>query len=291
MTDGPAVQHWHEIVEARRVQMDAAYAALRRSSSDFWTRRAGSFRRYAGVATDDHRLVSRVQALLPQNGSVLDVGAGTGRYALALARTARRVVALEPSHEMADILRDDAHSHEFENVEVVEAGWPDASASTEAADVVLCANVLYPHAGIEAWIRSLEQKAVVAVVVEMMVDWAEPPVLLNLWQRFHGASRVLQPDYFDLYAVLHEMGVRANVEIYPAGTSRFWHFDTMDAAVDAVREHVLLPSGDEIDVVLRAELAANLVEDGGALTLTSERSAAAIWWAGSARSGDSCASA
>jgi FkbM family methyltransferase len=278
MSYGPAVQHWHDLVEQRRLQMDAAYAELRRTSADFWARRAGAYRRYAGLASEKNRLIQRTLALLPPGGSVLEVGAGTGRYALSLAQNAGLVIAVEPSPEMAGVLREDALAHGIVNVEVREAGWPEAAGGIEQVDVVLCANVLYPHADIEGWLRSLEAKAGVAVVLEMMVDWAEPQVLLDLWQQFHGAPRVLQPNYYDVYTVLHELGIPANVEVYPTAGSRFWQFKNMDAAVNGVREHLILPPGDEFDAVLREALAEALVEADGALILPSERAAAAIWW-------------
>jgi len=38
-----AVQRWHEILDARAQQMDAAYARLGRTSADFWERRRVDF--------------------------------------------------------------------------------------------------------------------------------------------------------------------------------------------------------------------------------------------------------
>jgi len=111
-----------------------------------------------------------------------------------------------------------------------------------------------------------------------VADWAEPPVLLALWQRLHGEARIPQPTYVDVYAVLYEMGIPANVEVYDAGASRFWQFATIDDAIDAAREHLILPASPEMDSVLREGLTECLVRDGDGWVLPSRRVAATVWW-------------
>jgi SAM-dependent methyltransferase len=272
-----AFERWRRLVESRRRQMDAAYERLRRTSADFWTQRADAFQRRVGVMGEDDPLVRRVLALLPEGGSVLDVGAGTGRFAVPIARHAGRLVAVEPSREMAGHLRANAREHGLGNIEPIESGWLERQETVPPADVVLCAHVLYPHADIEAWLRTLDAHARLAVVLTMMGDWNEPPILMELWQRFHGESRVLQPTYFDAFASLREMGIYANVEVQPVGTT-LWRFETLDEAVEAAREHLLLPGTPEVDAALREGLEANLVRTEQGLSLPSRRVAGIVWW-------------
>ena len=273
-----AVDRWHALVEGRKRQMDGAYACLGRDSSDFWARRAPRYLGYANVAVGESPLVRRVRSLLPAGGAVLDVGAGTGRYTLPIARFAGAIIAVEPSEDMSGRLADDAAAAGIGNITILPTGWLESAATTDVADVVLCTHVLYPHADIEAWIRSLDARARVAVVLELMADWAEPPVLLALWERLHGEARIPQPTYFDVYAVLHEMGIPANVEVYDAGASSFWQFPTIDDAVDAAREHLILSTSPEMDSVLREGLTECLVRNGDGWVLQSHRVAATVWW-------------
>jgi protein-L-isoaspartate O-methyltransferase len=50
----------------------------------------------------DSRIVGELARLLgpPKGGEILDVGAGTGNYAAALARLGYRVIAVEPAATM-----------------------------------------------------------------------------------------------------------------------------------------------------------------------------------------------
>src|SRR6185369_18023869 len=71
----------------------------------------------------------------------LDIGAGAGRYALPLARIARRVIALDPSRSMLDGLREGMREHAIDNIEVVEGRWPGIVDENEALARELPADV------------------------------------------------------------------------------------------------------------------------------------------------------
>ncbi len=270
-------ERWRALVVRRRVQMDAAYQQLRRTSADFWMKRAHSYQHRLGLADERDPVARRVLELLPAGGSVLDVGAGTGRFAIPIARRAGRLVAVEPSDDMSVHLRQNVRDAGLTNVELVERGWLEAEAELPPADVVLCAHVLYPHAELERWLRTLDGHALTAVVLALMADWGEPRILLDLWQRFHGESRVLQPTYFDAYAALHELGILANVEIHDVGPS-LMSYETLEEAVEAVREHLLLPPTPEAGAALRDVLPRHLVAGERGLSLPSSRTAAVVWW-------------
>src|SRR5579859_6688970 len=80
-----AVERWQAIIDARGRQMDAAYAELGRSSAGYWDRRA---RRYHDSTKDTvtrDPFFQRLRSIVTPEMSVLDVGAGSGRFALALA--------------------------------------------------------------------------------------------------------------------------------------------------------------------------------------------------------------
>src|SRR6516164_11136532 len=103
-----ALQRWHEILDARAQQMDAAYGRLGRTSADFWERRARGFHRSTKDTIGSDPFYHHLRNIVTPQTSVLDVGAGTGRFSLALAPHAEQVTAVEPSAAMLDFLRQDA---------------------------------------------------------------------------------------------------------------------------------------------------------------------------------------
>lgn len=84
---------------------------------DPWAGRADRFAAYSGRLPADDPLLPRLRAALHPDGTVLDVGAGAGRY--APGRLARRVVAVGPPPAMPRHLAARIAAERSENVAVV----------------------------------------------------------------------------------------------------------------------------------------------------------------------------
>ncbi len=127
-----AVERWQEMLDARAAQMDAAYAQLGRTSADFWDRRARNFHRATKESVARDPLFLHVQPEVTSQNSVLDVGAGTGRFALALAPQVQHVTAVEPNAAMLDYLRRDAAEQGLSNISYMQTSWQDAPTDLHA---------------------------------------------------------------------------------------------------------------------------------------------------------------
>jgi FkbM family methyltransferase len=276
-TEGPAASRWRALVERRARQMDGAYEALGRTSADFWARRLRSgpsmLRRIAGA--DEPGL----QTLIEHSGrdaTVIDVGAGAGRYALAIAARVRRVVAVEPDEAMLPLLQQAIAEHGMTNIDVIAATWQEAN--VDRAEGVFCAHVLYPIADAVPFLSKLDDRATRVCVLVLRDVVPEPEPLGALWQRFHGEPRYLQPGFQEALAMLEEMGFDVEVELRDVpGPS--WSYTDLDAAVDSAREHLILGKSEMADRVLRTELRQALEEQDGVLRLPVEPAkVAALWW-------------
>jgi FkbM family methyltransferase len=80
---------------------------------------------------------------LERGATVVDLGAGTGTFALAAAAVCRRVVAVDVSPAMVAVLRARVAELELDNVEVVEAGFLTYRHAGPPADVVYTRNALH----------------------------------------------------------------------------------------------------------------------------------------------------
>jgi 2-polyprenyl-3-methyl-5-hydroxy-6-metoxy-1,4-benzoquinol methylase len=149
-----AIERWKEIIDARARQTDAAFARLGRTSADFWDRRARGFHRStSNSATNDPLFIHLRQVVTPQT-TVLDVGAGTGRLAVALAPLVKHVIAVEPNASMLHYLRQEVEQGKIENISYVTTTWEQAPAELQA-DVVVGSHVLYPIRDVDTFIARL----------------------------------------------------------------------------------------------------------------------------------------
>ncbi len=80
---------------------------------------------------------------IPRDATIVDLGAGTGTFALAAAASVGRVVAVDVSPVMVDVLRSRMRNSGFDNVTVVEGGLLSYAHTGDAPAVVYCRNVLH----------------------------------------------------------------------------------------------------------------------------------------------------
>ncbi len=206
---GQAIKQWKQRVEAHHQQSLRAQARTP-PSEDFWRPYASHFRADPRRADDPvlRRLLSRIRA----RDTVLDVGGGAGRFALPLALKCRHVTVVEPSEAMVQELEAGAREAGIANVTAVKATWEEAQ--VEPGDVVLCSHVLYGVADVEPFLRKLDSHARRLVLVLMFMESPQSH-LAPFWERVHKEERVNLPGLPELLAVLWEMGIYPDLEMFP----------------------------------------------------------------------------
>ena len=98
-------------------------------------------RKSAHDHTDDLAILRTMG--LDADSVVVDLGAGTGSFALAVAPLCCRVVAVDVSPAMLDYMRAQATQQGIGNLEVVQAGFLSYEHQGDPADVVYSRNALH----------------------------------------------------------------------------------------------------------------------------------------------------
>jgi SAM-dependent methyltransferase len=255
-----ASRHWTTLVRARLSEIERLSPGRSPVGPTFWDTRAKRFAAaMAGTGTTDP-LFARLRRATDRRSTVLDVGAGPGRFALALAPRVARVVAVDSSATMIDLLAKGARRFGLANVEAVQGAWPDVDVA--AAQVSLCSYVLPLIADVGPFLRRLDAATTERAFVYLNAtsfDLLTDP----LWRHFHGRPRRPAPTYLDAVDVLAELGIRAQVEVVEVPT-RTRH-KNLAAAVTSYHDQLLLPDGADVRRELRGLLASWLVEDRGEL--------------------------
>ena len=269
---GDAIERWQHMLDARARQMDAAYARLGRTSADFWDRRAHGYHRSTRETAQNDPFFRRVRTDVTPQTSVLDVGAGTGRFSLALTPLVRHVTAVEPNATMLGFLRDDAQDEAFTNISYVQAPWQDASSDLHA-DIVICSHVLYPIRDIEPFLTKLRTATDRACYIYHRATSIDS-LIAPIWRHFHGDERQYPPAYIHVLDVLFEMGIYAEVEIVEIPPSL--RYPSLDVAVGELQEQLILPEDEQTRQELRSLLQGWLIERDGLLVPPVEEMVCAI---------------
>lgn len=270
-----ALERWQKIVQTRAAQMDTAYAHLGRSSADFWERRARGFHRATRERATSDPFYLHVREVLTRQATLLDVGAGTGRFSLAFAPLVEQVIALEPSAPMLNFLHEELNARGITNVQTLQMAWEEAPADLRA-DFVICSHVLYPLLEIGLFLQKLNTASMHACYLYLRATHIDA-LTAPLWRHFHGEERCLPPCYIHVLDVLFEMGIYAQVQVVrlPFALS----YPSLQDAEDELIEQLILEDRVETRRELKRLLEDWLVSDEtGWHSPSQEMVSAIIWW-------------
>lgn len=260
VTGSPAAQWWADALAEWAVPDDIR-AAAPVSPHGF---SVAQFSRIADEAVREDTPSERVaREVLPEGGTVLDVGCGGGAGAMPLVPPAGHLIGVDESEGMLEAFAERAAARGVTS-ETVTGRWPDVAGDVPAADVVVCHNVLYNVADIEPFVHALTDHARLRVVVELTqehpVSWLAP-----YWRHFHGLERPTRPTADDAVAAIREAG-------YDVGVARWERSmglgQTVDERVAFARKRLCL--GEDRDDEIR-----RLFEH---YPPPSSRPAATLWW-------------
>jgi len=243
LNSDPALDEWRRIVTARDQQRDALRRPEDPAPERFWEKRAQRFARFSRELDPDDPFLRFVQERPQEGDTLLDVGAGTGRFALPLARQVRRVVAVEPSPAMLAELMRAAEAAGISNVTAVEARWEDAEVAP--AELVICAHVVYPIRGIGPFVGKLDahvrRDGFIYMRVGQVDDW-----VAEAWQHVHGSTRLPHPDFRLLERVLQALHIPATLELV-SFTNRVTYADAGEAHDDLAERLGVRPGTAEAE--------------------------------------------
>lgn len=220
-------REWREIVEAEYEQVERL-----REWHNTDTYQSITSRFIDDPYRSDDPILDALRALGHPEAVWLDVGAGAGRYSLALALTSKQIIAVDPSSSMSDALKDQVQQHGIQNVVQRDLRWPEGSGEIQA-DFSLAAHVGYDICEINSFIDGLEHATRERCVV-LLMDRAPSGGFERLWEQVHNEPRHSLPALRDFVHLLLARGASPEIRHFPRD-----------------HEHV---SGDEIHFSARRRL-------------------------------------
>ncbi len=187
-----------------------------------------------------------LDGLVGPGESVLDIGAGGGRFAIPLAQKGCRVVAIEPSAAMRATLVE-AAAEAGVVVEVHDLRWPQEGWAVDA-DVCLAAHALYDIAEVGPFLDAMERHAR-RLCIAMFGQFGRGANLAALFEAVHGEPMATLPALKEFVALLGARNRRYEVRTVSAGRE----FETMEReqAFELARRLLWLAPGSAKDAHMR----------------------------------------
>ncbi len=153
------------------------------------------------------KILDRISIFVSPKDIVLDIGAGTGAFAIPLSKISNKLIALDPSSHQLKILKDKAKTAKCDNILYLEKEWKNVSKDEIGhVDYSLAAYSFF-----EDDICSFLEKSISIASKGIFLVFRSgrgDPLREYVYDRQNSV------DFLHLYNILSEMGYLFNVEIF-----------------------------------------------------------------------------
>lgn len=272
LTDWP--QLWKELVE---IKLEGASRNKNHHGKSYWQRKARQYRKRKekqGFEMDSSR--SFIAETLKGNpgSSLLDIGAGIGDWSAFLAPFAGSVTALEPSDEMGRFLTETVKSADTDNINCVQGLWPDID--IQNYDYTLASHSMYGVADIVPFLTKMTDISQKGCFIVSRVLYANT-IMAKAAQHVLGHPYD-SPCFQVLYNILLDIGIYPNVLMETGKTWRSWTSNSIDEALEEVKNRLGATGTDRYNDFLNSLLEKELVPDNGKLLWPPGNGSALMYW-------------
>ncbi|MFB5192385.1 class I SAM-dependent methyltransferase [Alicyclobacillus fastidiosus] len=177
------------------------------------------------------QVAEKILSLLGNAKRVLEIGCGTGKFTVPLARCFEEVIAVDMSQDMLEQLHIKLFNQGIHNVRSMQGKWEDVQPGK--ADGIFLVNAVYRMLDIRKCLAKMNEIARQRVVLV----WTQP------WSRFERLFRQLgvsgygvHRDYINLLLILYEMGIDPTLEFLDV--EKRVHYNTIEELHRSIRQSV-----------------------------------------------------
>jgi FkbM family methyltransferase len=204
--------------------------------------------------------------------TAIDIGPGTGRWTIPLARKIRQVTAVEPSPEMAETLRENIRAAGLNNVEIVSSLWEKADLPQH--DFCVCAHAMYNSPDLADFIARMEKHSRRTCYLSIRI----PPIdgiMAELSRIVYGRSHD-SADAIIAFNALFSLGRLPNLLIEE--NIVHWHNHSQEEAFDRAKRHLNLQAETGYDELIQTVLQHRLKQENGHYIWPDGMRSALIYW-------------
>lgn len=271
MRHGDWATLWRQLATADLMAGDEGTRAM----VERWRRLARRLDEQPG--SDPDPLLDFVVERLRPDMTVLDIGAGVGRWTVPIAQKVARVTAIEPVPEMREILEGRLARHSLTNVRIVKSSWMETEVEPHSAAVAV--HSMYTSGDLMEFVSKMEATApdrylVMRVPAANGIAGALSELIRGQW---HDS-----PNFVVGFNVLMEAGLFPGV-LFEDQPVRVWNDATVDEALARAKRHLHVEGGEwdgQFREVLKRRLRA---KPDGRLDWPDGMRSALCWWSGLSR--------
>ena len=229
-------------------------------------------RRWAKPDSTRDWIISQLDAV--PDATVLDIGAGTGKWAILLSRHVRTITAIDSSPKMIQLMRENLKAESIANVQVIPGTWPEIQ--VEPHDFSLCSHGMYGCADWRAFVERMVQATRRTCFLLMRAPTADgimAQAATRIWGHPYDS-----PNFQVAFNALLQMGIFPNVLMANTGLWDSWTSASLENALDEIKRRFGIRHTNEYDAFLIDLLQRRLTLVEGQYVWTPDVRSALIYW-------------
>jgi SAM-dependent methyltransferase len=270
--------NWFKLWEELSDLQNKAFARKKEyQDEDFWKHKAKYFDKMVDErwSKPDSSRDFLILKLKENPGStLLDIGAGTGKWSMLASPHAEKVTALEPSSAMQSVLKEKIKQENISNIDIVTGNWPEDDINPH--DFILASHSMYGVSDLKAFIDKMSLAATKACIFVLRAPFADSVMAV-------AANEILgqpydSPNFQIAYNILLSMDIYPNVIMEEGGNWPLWKNDSFEEAFDELKNRFDVVNNSEHDAFLKDLLEEKLtIENGKYVWPLGNRSALVYW--------------
>ena len=268
------IRLWRELVQARMAAQETADAE---SEQDRWKSKSRDFdasvrRRWARPDSSRDFVIAQLDAA--PGSTILDIGAGTGSWAILLSPHVHKVTAIDSSAAMIQVMQENLHAEDIANVQIIQGIWPDVQ--VELHDYTLCSHAMYAEPDLPAFVRRMvrvTRRTVFLLMRAPTIDGIMAEAAIRIWGHPYDS-----PNFQVGYNALLQMGIYPNVLMENTGLWKPWTSASFEDALSEMKRRFGLGQNSEHDDFLMDLLRRRLTRVDRAYEWSSSVRSALVYW-------------
>jgi SAM-dependent methyltransferase len=241
---------------------------------EYWNEKAEWFdKNTKGDFSEANIILNRIS--VTPDMTLLDIGAGTGRFTIPFAKILKKVTAIEPSGGMIQMLKKNLRKHSIDNVEIIKKKWEDIDLEEdiEKHDVVISP---YSLSSTDVGKNLLKMDSASTNHV-FFLTWFKRTFwnYEYLWPKVYGEQFIPAPDYIYIANMLHDEQIYANIEIFRREKDKI--FDSMEEILDDLKQNLHVEHDNKDEMLIEHVKSVTRKENGKILHHGVSRRAMIYW--------------
>lgn len=145
--------------------------------------------------------------IIGKNKTVIEIGCGTGKFTLPMAKYSKKILAIDFSEHMLSVIKGKIQNNDISNIVTKQGKWEDVNIND--VDAVFNINAIYRMWNIKDALLKMNAKAKETVVLVWTLQRSKfDSVFMQM-----GISGVkTNSDYIYIQNILYDLGIDANIE-------------------------------------------------------------------------------